>query len=326
MNKLALVSALSIVAATNSFAFQVNPSKVSFSQSRSNLQTRLYAEDEPKSGKTASLKSGRKQIAFDEASGRFFETDGEEMCIPDEEYCMVDDKTGNVIRLTVEEKERIFVDALQSYYISGRQMLSDSEFDLLKEDLAWNGSQVATLNRKEAQYLAAMQAYMKGEPIISDAEFDTLKRELKEEESQFAVSKEPKCYIDTGICTVTFQEDFFRTNLLYLPAGLVLFVAWLGIGFEIIEPIIRINPLLLTLLGFPLIYNGSKKITQEYIFPNNRIAYGPCPSCEYENRVYFGDILGVEGFSDIATSKCPKCKVEFKVQANTLRASTLPKN
>lgn len=113
MNKLALVSALSIVAATNSFAFQVNPSKVSFSQSRSNLQTRLYAEDEPKSGKTASLKSGRKQIAFDEASGRFFETDGEEMCIPDEEYCMVDDKTGNVIRLTVEEKERIFVDALQ---------------------------------------------------------------------------------------------------------------------------------------------------------------------------------------------------------------------
>ena len=39
----------------------------------------------------------------------------------------------------------------------------------------------------------------------SDAEFDRLKSSLRESGSVVAVSTEPKCYIDTGICTVTFQ-------------------------------------------------------------------------------------------------------------------------
>lgn len=55
-----------------------------------------------------------KELAFDEKSGRFFETGfGEGDCIPDEEFCMVDNESGNPVRLTVEEKERIFLDALQ---------------------------------------------------------------------------------------------------------------------------------------------------------------------------------------------------------------------
>lgn len=52
-----------------------------------------------------------KGIAYDNESGRFFETDGE--CIPDEEYCVLDKDSGEMIRLTLEEKERIFMDALQ---------------------------------------------------------------------------------------------------------------------------------------------------------------------------------------------------------------------
>ena len=191
--------------------------------------------------------------------------------------------------------------------------------------MVWNGSPVAVLNRKEAKYLAAVQSYLKGEPIISDAEFDQLKLELKEDESQFAVSKEPKCYIDTGICTVTFQEDFFRSNLLYLPVGSILFILWLGLSFELIEPIIRVNPLVLALLGSPLIYTGAKTITEDYIFTNKKVAYGPCPSCEAENRIYFGGVLGVEGFDEVADIRCPTCKENFKVQRSSLRASTLPK-
>jgi len=265
--KITKVVLLSLLAGANSFAFQVNPSKASSSLRTTGL-TRLYAEDEITSDSSAkTLTSGRKEIAYDEISGRFFETDIEEPCIPEDEYCVVDDKTGELVRLTLEEKERIFLDALQSYYVSGRELLNDSEFDLLKEDLAWNGSPVAVLNRKEAKYLAAMQAYLKGDPIISDSEFDTLKKELKEEGSNFAVDTEPKCYIDTGVCKVTLQEDFFRTNLLYLPVGAILSVLWLGLGFEVIEKIIRINPLILIALGSPLIYNGTKK--------NNRWIYIP---------------------------------------------------
>ena len=204
-------------------------------------------------------------------------------------------------------------------------MLNDEEFDLLKEDLQWNGSELVQMNRKEATYLAAVQAYMKGTPTMSDAEFDSLKKELMEAGSVFAVNKEPKCYIDTGICKVTLQEDRFRNNLLYLPASTILAVVWLGLGFEVIEPIIRLNPVVLALLGTPFIVQGAKFITENFIFQNSFVVYGPCPSCQAQNRVYFGDILGVEGFTDVATVKCPNCKETFNVQRNTLRASTLPK-
>jgi hypothetical protein len=93
---------------------------------------------------------------------------------------------------------------------------------------------------------------------------------------------------------VTYQPDNFRNNLLYLPVGAILSIVWLALGFELIEPIIRINPIVLAALGAPLIYNGSIFITDSFIFPNNQIVYGPCPVCETETRVYFGDILGVE--------------------------------
>lgn len=285
----------------------------------------LFADGEgAKDGTT--ITSARKEIGYDASSGRFFETDiDSEDCIPEDEYCVVDKDSGKPVRLTLEEKERIFTDALKSYYFSGRQLLNDVEFDKLKEDLSWNGSSVVNMNRKEARYMAAVSDYLKGTPIVSDEEFDQLKADLKKEKSQFASSKEPKCYIDTGVCTVVYKIDEFRNNLLYLPVGAILTLLWIGFGFEVIEPIIRLNPLILAALGTPLIYNGSISITDQFIFTNNKIVYGPCPSCEAENRVYFGDVLGIEGFGDLASAKCTKCKAVINVQRKTLRASTLPK-
>mmetsp|Transcript_13732 Transcript_13732/g.22725 ORF Transcript_13732/g.22725 Transcript_13732/m.22725 type:complete len:312 (-) Transcript_13732:210-1145(-) len=252
----------------------------------------------------------------------------EDDCQPEEgEYCLLDERSGKLIKLTVEEKERIFLDALQSYYATGRQILPDDEWDLLKEDLQWSGSEVVSLNRQEAKYLAAMEAFQKGTPSpLSDVEFDELKQELKDAGSKFAVSTQPKCLIDTGVCTVTMQEDQFRSNLLYVPALAILFSVWLGPVFEILAfTTIRLNPLFFTIVGAYPIYLISKFITEELLFPKKFIVYGPCPSCEVENRVYFGNILGVEGFSDTSSSKCANCKTEFKVQRSTLRASTLPK-
>jgi hypothetical protein len=67
------------------------------------------------------ITSGRKEIAYDEKTGRFYETGlEEEECVPDEEFCMTDKQSGNLIRLTVEEKERIFLDALQVCLVSLR--------------------------------------------------------------------------------------------------------------------------------------------------------------------------------------------------------------
>jgi len=286
---------------------------------------RLHMSEEKSPSIQTNSGSEKKKIAYDEISGRFFESGDESECIPDDEYCAVDEESGNMIRLTVAEKERIFLDSLQSYYFSGRTMMGDAEFDLLKEDLAWNGSPVVSLNRKESKYLAAVQAYMKGSPIMDDKEFDQLKAELKEENSPIAVETEPKCYIDTGVCKVTLKEDSFRNNLLYLPVGAILSILWLGLGYEFLGAIIKLNPLVLLLFGAFPIYKGAGFITDTFIFPNNKVVYGPCPSCEFENRIYFGDILGVEGFGELATVKCPNCKTEFNVQRSTLRASTVPK-
>jgi hypothetical protein len=61
-----------------------------------------------------SIKSGRKELAYDEASGRFYEASDREECeSPEDEFCAVDKATGKLIRLTLEEKERIFLDSLQ---------------------------------------------------------------------------------------------------------------------------------------------------------------------------------------------------------------------
>jgi len=60
------------------------------------------------------LTSGKKVISYDTETSRFFETDAE--CTPDvaeDEYCAIDEKSGKKIRLTVQEKEQIFLDALQ---------------------------------------------------------------------------------------------------------------------------------------------------------------------------------------------------------------------
>lgn len=267
----------------------------------------------------------KQEIAYDSESGRLVKSSKEEEgCVEGDEYCVMDKQTGKYVRLTVEEKERIFLDALQSYYINGREILADDEFDLLKADLQWAGSSLVSLNRKEARFISATQAYLKGAPIITDEEFDSLKKELKEDGSQFAVDKEPKCYIDTGVCKSTFEADFFRTNLLYFPAAILISLAWLGLGYEVLGSFIKINPVLFLILGTYFIYNGTITITENYIFPNNKIAYGSCPSCEAQHRIYFGDILGVEGYKDVAPIKCKTCKKEFRVQSTTLRASTLP--
>lgn len=323
---------LFLISSNDAFTTRVPYTSGLVSSSRANKSVLFMSDEKPQKPKRKKEDDGdkavvlesvnEKAIYYDEELGRFFETDQE--CEPDDEYCAVDKSTGELVKLTLEEKERIFLDALQSYYVSGRQLLSDDDFDLLKADLQWNGSPKANLNRKEAKYIQAMQAYVKGEAIISDEEFDTLKRELKEESSPFAVSTEPKCYIDTGICTVTWQNDFFRTNLIYLPLGLIVTLGWLGLGFEVVEKIIRINPLVFLLLGAYPIYALTKSFSENFVFENPLILYGPCPSCGAENRIYFGNILGVEGFGEVAEFKCTSCKTVSRVQRQSKRVSTLP--
>lgn len=98
-----------IVKGANAFSpLSMKPSLASVSK----VGSRLNMADGPADGKK--IPSGRKEIGFDAASGRFYETGRTaEECVPDDEYCVVDKDSGKLVRLTLKEKERIFLDALQ---------------------------------------------------------------------------------------------------------------------------------------------------------------------------------------------------------------------
>jgi hypothetical protein len=94
-------------------------SKVQASQHKPQLQQQRFfmakTDGDKETAEPYFVKSVlKKQMAYDEKAGRFFESNvSEEDCIPDEEFCVTDKETGDYIRLTQPEKERIFLDSLQ---------------------------------------------------------------------------------------------------------------------------------------------------------------------------------------------------------------------
>ena len=110
-----LYLSLAILLSSSSYnnAFTINtklPSLTPNTISRTSSILSLAGESEEEAKKPI-VKSVYKEIKYDESTGRFFETKDE--CDPEDEYCVVDSKTGDMIRLTLEEKERIFLDSLQ---------------------------------------------------------------------------------------------------------------------------------------------------------------------------------------------------------------------
>lgn len=269
------------------------------------------------------------KLVWDEKLGRFFENKvALEKAYADvcrEEFCAVDPDTGKPVPLSLQEKERIFLEAIQAYYFSGRQMLGDEEFNKLKEDLLWEGSNVVNLNRRETLFMNAMIAYKQGKEIMSDQEFDALKQELKDAGSPIAVATEPQCFVDTGICVSTFERDIFREAVLYTPATLISLLVYIGLADEL-TPLGNVNPIITLFVCSPVVYLTAQFLTKNFYFRDPLIASGPCPNCSTENRVFFGDILGVEGPGEVAENKCGNCGTISMVQRSTLRCRTIPPN
>ncbi|RVW16254.1 PGR5-like protein 1A, chloroplastic [Vitis vinifera] len=90
-------------------------------------------------------------------------------------YCSIDKKE----KRSIGEMEQDFLQALQSFYYEGKAIMSNEEFDNLKEELMWEGSSVVMLSSDEQKFLEASMAYVAGNPIMSDEEFDDLKIKLK---------------------------------------------------------------------------------------------------------------------------------------------------
>ena len=101
---------------TLAIAFLTTTNAFTLTSTRTTLLPRTSSTslfvDGPEDGTT--ITSARKELSYDASTGRFFETDLDpDDCVPGDEYCVIDKESGKTIRLTLEEKERIFLDALQ---------------------------------------------------------------------------------------------------------------------------------------------------------------------------------------------------------------------
>ncbi|VAH83599.1 hypothetical protein VPH35_054762 [Triticum aestivum] len=83
-------------------------------------------------------------------------------------YCTIVGKK----KKTIGEMEQEFLRDLQA-------IMSNEEFNNLKEELMWEGSNLVLLSADGQRLLEASMAYITGNPIMSDAEFYELKLRLK---------------------------------------------------------------------------------------------------------------------------------------------------
>ncbi|KAK6947691.1 hypothetical protein RJ641_001164 [Dillenia turbinata] len=210
------------------------------------------------------------------------------------QYCSIDKKD----KKTIEELEQEFLQALQAFYYEGKAIMSNKEFDNLKEELMWEGSSVVMLSSDEQKFLEASLAYVSGKPILTDEEYDNLKLKLKMEGSEIVVEG-PRCSLQSRKVYSDLSVDYLKMFLLYVPAivvalGLFFFLDDLT-GFEITYLLELPEPFSFIFTWFaavPLIVWLSQSFTN-FIVKDFLILKGPCPNCGTENNSFFGTILSI---------------------------------
>ncbi|XP_062213078.1 PGR5-like protein 1A, chloroplastic [Phragmites australis] len=238
-------------------------------------------------------------------------------------YCSIDKKR----KKTLGEMEQEFLQALQSFYYDQKAIMSNEEFDNLKEELMWEGSSVVMLSPDEQRLLEASMAYAAGNPIMSDAEFDELKLRLKKDGSDI-VTEGPRCSLRSRKVYSDLTTDYLKMFLLNVPAtvvalGLFFFIDELT-GFEINvfqlpEPF---GFIFTWFAALPFILFLAQSLTNAVV-KDFSILKGPCPNCGTENLSFFGTILSVSSGGDRNNVKCANCSTELVYDSKS-RLITLP--
>ena len=72
-------------------------------------------------------------------------------------------------KMSLGEKEQLFLDALSAYYFDSGPKMSDEEFELLKDELVWSGSKVRAPHRRcrRARATRAGTCALPGRPRVS---------------------------------------------------------------------------------------------------------------------------------------------------------------
>lgn len=243
------------------------------------------------------------------------ESDLDEKILP---YCDISKKG----KKTLGEMEQDFLEALQSFYFDSTPIMSNEEFDNLKEELQWNGSSVVILSSDEQRFLEASLSYAAGKPILNDEEFDKLKMKLKMKGSKVAIAG-PRCSLRSKKVVSDATVDYLKMTLLNLPAalialGLVFFLDDIT-GFEITYLLELPEPYSFFFTWFivlPITFLIAQSLTN-LVIKDPLILAGPCPNCGAPANSFFGSILTVPSAGQANFVKCESCGMSMKFDKET---------
>ncbi|KAJ0602313.1 putative PGR5-like protein [Helianthus annuus] len=238
-------------------------------------------------------------------------------------YCSLEQK-----KKTIGEMEQEFLQALQAFYYEGKAIMSNEEFDNLKEELMWEGSSVVMLSSDEQKLLEATMAYISGNPIMSDVEFDNLKKKLKKDGSDI-VAEGPRCSLRSRKVYSDLTVDYLKMFLINVPAAVVAVGLFFFLdditGFEITYLLELPEPFSFIFTWFaalPFILWLSFTLTN-VIVRDFLILKGLCPNCGTENTSFFGTILSISSGGSTNTVKCTNCQTALVFDQED-RLITLP--
>ena len=248
-------------------------------------------------------------------------------------FCSLDD-TGKPVKKkkTLGEMEQEYLDALRQFYMSDSPSLSDEEFDVLKDELLWEGSTVVTMTKEEQMFLEATKAYSMGKPVLSDEEFNELKLKLKTQGSTLAIGG-PRCSIRSRRVYSDMGVDYFRLTLLNIPGvGIslsLLFILDFLTGFSISKFVELPEPLgfiAVWVVVLPILYVLSDSLTK-VVLKDALILNGQCTNCGENQVLFFGKVLGIDGNDAVADVQCEACKCKMTADSVTreLVQKELPK-
>ena len=90
------------------------------------------------------------------------------------------DESGASVKLGLDEKEKLYLECLDTFYNEGgKALLPDNKYEQLKVDLEFSSSRIMTYSKDEIRYLLANKRYKMGQPVLSDSEYNDLRLKLK---------------------------------------------------------------------------------------------------------------------------------------------------
>jgi len=251
-----------------------------------------------------------------------------------DEYVETDPVTGESKALSLDEKEKLYLECLDAYYNEdGRQLLSNDDYERLKLDMDFEGSKVAAFSKDEIRFVLANKRYKTGKSVMDDSEYDKLRETLKQAGSLVVLHEGASCSVETGICKTDLRIDDAKTRLLYFPGtagGLIL-------ACEVLFWTTGLDPILSILIGAVPAYFFGVWFTENIFAQKPLVTSVNCPDCQYLQTVYFGDLFGVmaDGLTgpkqpvppNELAFKCPNCKTDLTAnREKMLCATVVPKN